>query len=264
VLVSPVRDLVRIRQTGQRSTQLPKRTQTAAAVWVSEQATRVESQNPAYGMVECPTHELTAEVYISFADLEDSLFDLEAEITGEFAEQFAVSEGAAVVGGNGVGKPFGFTDAGQGIATTGTGGATIASASGAKGDAIISLVHAVDSPYARNGRFVLNRQTLGSVRKLADTQGRYLWEPSPAVGLPSMILGYPYSELPDMPAEGANALPIGFGDWKRAYTLVDRLSLSLTRDPYTQANKGLVKFLARRRVGGQVVLAKAIRLLKCA
>ncbi len=264
VQYSPVREIVKVRQTGQRSLQTPKRTGTAAAVWVGESQARSETQNPAYGMTEIPVHEMTAEVYVSFASLEDSAFDLESELTQEFSEQFAVSEGLAVVSGNGVGKPFGFTDPGQGIATTNSGtSGSIASGSGAKGDALITLAHAVKAPYAARGRWVLNRQTLGSVRKLADTQGRYLWEPSPAVGLPSTILGSPYTECPDMPNEAANSLSVGFGDWQRAYVLADRLSMSVLRDPYSQASNGRVKFLARRRVGGQVVVAEAIRLLKC-
>jgi HK97 family phage major capsid protein len=40
--------------------------------------------------------------------------------------------------------------------------------------------------------------------------------------------------------------------------------MSVLRDPFTKASVGQVKFLARRRVGGQVVLAEALRLLKCA
>ncbi len=253
-----------MRQTGSRSLQTPKRTGTAAAKWVGETETRTETQNPTYGLTEIPVHEMTAEVYVSFASLEDSAFDLEAELTNEFAEQFAVSEGLAVVSGNGIGKPFGFTDPGQGIPTTGSGtSGSIASGTGAKGDALISLAHAVKSPYAQRGRWVLNRQTLGSVRKLADTQGRYLWEPSPAVGMPSSILGYGYIEVPDMANEAANSLSVGFGDWQRGYVLADRMSMSVLRDTYSQASAGRVKFLARRRVGGQVVVSEALRLLKC-
>ena len=39
--------------------------------------------------------------------------------------------------------------------------------------------------------------------------------------------------------------------------------MSVLRDPFTQATQGNVRFLARRRVGGQVLLAEAIRKLKC-
>jgi HK97 family phage major capsid protein len=120
VLYSPVRGLVKVRSTSMRNVQIPKRTGTAAASWVGENQTRTETTNPAYGLVECATHEMTAEVYVSFQDLEDSAFDLEAELAQEFAEQFAVTEGAAGRR-HGVGKPFGFTDAGQGVPTTNSG-----------------------------------------------------------------------------------------------------------------------------------------------
>jgi len=264
VLISPSRDLVKVRQTSSKSVSLPKRTGAAAAVWVAENATRSESTNPTYGLLECPVHEITAEVYVTFADLEDSAFDLEAELSAEFAEQFAKSEGAAVINGNGVGKPFGINDAGQAVPTTASGGTTTIQDASGQANGIIKCFHAVKSDYAKNGRWGLNRTTLGSVRSLQDSQKRYLWEPSPAVGMPSMILGAPYTELPDMDNEGANKFPMAFGDWKRAYTLVDRLSISVLRDPYTKAGSGQVKFLARRRVGGQVVLAEALNLLKCA
>ena len=62
-----------------------------------------------------------------------------------------------------------------------------------------------------------------------------------------------------MPDVGAGAFPIVFGDMRRAYTIVDRISLAILRDPYTQASTGSIRYIARKRVGGQVVLAEAIR-----
>ena len=40
--------------------------------------------------------------------------------------------------------------------------------------------------------------------------------------------------------------------------IVDRVAMAVLRDPYTQASSGNVRYLARRRVGGQVVQAEAI------
>jgi HK97 family phage major capsid protein len=126
------------------------------------------------------------------------------------------------------------------------------------------MFHAVKTAYAANGRWVMNRATLGSVRKLKDTNGRYLWDPGLGLGqAPPTILGAPYTEMPDMPNEGSGTFPIAFGDWKRGYKLVDRVEMTIVRDPYTIANAGQVKFFARRRVGGQVILGEALRLLKC-
>lgn len=273
VLISPFRSIVNVRQSAAAELQLPKRTQTAAATRVSEIGTRSETQNPQWGLMKIPAPEMYAEARISMANLEDSAFDLEAELRQEFAEQFAVTEGNEVANGNGVGKCLGFLDAnaagpGTAIANTVSGSAaTIAGPSGSAGDGIVNLFHAVKTGYAANGRWVLNRASLGKIRLLKDTEGRYLWQPATLANLteanPGTILGAPITECPDMPNEGAGTFPVAFGDWKRAYTMVDRVDMVITRDPYTVASSGQVKFFARRRMGGQVVLGEAIRLLKC-
>ena len=70
-------------------------------------------------------------------------------------------------------------------------------------------------------------------------------------------------ELPDMPSEGANLYPIAYGDFRRFYVLVDRIVMEMLRDPYTQATSGNIRFVMRKRLGGQVVLPEAVRKLKC-
>lgn len=254
---SPMRPLVRVRQTTQKSAQIPRRTGTFSAGWVAEMGTRTESTGLTYGLHEVATHELTAEVYISFAELEDSAFNMESEISMEMTEQFGVAEGAAIVSGNGVGKPFGFMSDSN-VGTTNSGAATTVTA-----DGLLSLFYAIKTAYSRNATWVLNRPTLGSIRKLKDSQNQYLWMPGLANGVPNTINGAPYVEVPDMPNEGAGTKPVAFGDWRRGYILVDRIAMAMMRDPYTLASVGQVKFVARRRLGGQVLLAEAIRTLTC-
>ena len=45
--------------------------------------------------------------------------------------------------------------------------------------------------------------------------------------------------------------------------IVDRVNLAVLRDPFTQATTGNVRYIARKRVGGQIVQAEAISKLKC-
>lgn len=262
--LSPVRSMVRVRQTVSKSILLPKRTGQFAAVWVAEQGQRNETDGLRYGMWEIPTHEIYALIDISEQNLEDSAFDLEAEIRLEAGEQFAVAEGAAVVGGDSVGKPQGFMHSAAGLAETISGSAaTIADADG-QANGLLTLKHALKTAYTRNAVWALNRTTLGSVRKLKDGDKNYIWMPGIALGKPNTIDGDPYVEVPDMPSEGAGAYPIAYGDFQRGYTLVDRIQMSMLRDPYTQATSGNVRFIFRKRQGGQVVLAEAMRKLKCA
>lgn len=255
--ISPVRQMVRVRSTANKSVQQPKRTGQFAAMWVADQGSRSETDGLRYGMVEIPTHEMYALVDISEQNLEDSAFDLGAEIEMEATEQFALAEGAAVVGGNGVGKPEGFLQNAD-VGTVLSGGSAITA------DSLLALKYAVKTVYARNGQFGLNRTTLASARRLKDTTGQYLWMPGLAQGKPNTIDGDPYTEVPDMPSEAANATPVAYGDFRRAYVMVDRVAMSMLRDPYTQATSGNIRFIFRRRVGGMVVLPEAVKLLKCA
>lgn len=256
--ISPVRGLVRVRSTVNKSIQIPRRTGQFAAVWVAEQGTKSETTGLAYGLMEINAHEVYALIDISNQMLEDSAFDMEAELRMEASEQFAVAEGAALVSGSGVGRPEGFMASTSGVSTTNSGHATTVTA-----DGLISLKHAVKTAYTANANYVMNRTTLGSVRKLKDGNGQYLWQPGIAAGKPNSIDGDPYVELPDMPSEGAGLKPVAYGDFRRGYTLVDRIAMEFLRDPYTQATGGNVRFIFRRRIGGQVTLAEAIRTLTC-
>ena len=252
--ISPIRSVARIRSTGQRSVQVPKRTSTFSAAWVAESGTRSETTGYNVGLEEIPCHEHYAMVDISEQDLEDTVFDLEAEMQSEFAEQFAKAEGAAFVSGNSVGKP-------EGIMTNGdVGESDSGHASTLTADGLITLVHSIKSEYGRNGTFIFNRTTLAAIRKLKDTAGQYVFQTGMSLqaGVPNTVLGSPYIEVTDMPDVAANAYPVAFGDFRRAYMVVDRVQLAVLRDVYTQATSGNVRYIARRRVGGQIVQAEAI------
>jgi len=261
-LSSPVRGLVRIRNTAAKSVELPKRTGQFAARRTTEQSTRTETTGLAYGLEEVAVPEGYALIDISNQMLEDSAFDMEAEIRGEASEQFAVKEGAEFVSGSGIGEMEGIlTNASVGENNSGT-AATIADSDG-QANGLLTLKYAIKSGYARNATWIMNRTTMGSVRKLKDAQKNYIWMPGIQNGQPNTIDGDPYAEFPDMPNEGAGLYPIAYGDFRRAYTMIDRIVMEMLRDPYTQATAGNIRFIFRKRWGGKVVLAEAIRKLKC-
>jgi len=269
VEVSPFRGICNVRQIGTGEYLQPRRTGTAAATRVSEIGTRAETTNPSWGLLKIQAPEMYAEARISMQNLEDSAFNLEQELTDEFSEQFGVTEGSEVVNGNGVNKILGFLDpnaAGPATPIQSSNSGTAATIADVDGGAngIMDVFYGLKSSYSANGRWVLNRNTLGQLRKLKDANEAYIWQPGLVASAPPSILGAPYTEMPDMPNQAADAFPIAFGDWRRAFTLVDRIEMQIARDPFTVASVGQVKFTARRRVGGQVVLAEAIRLLKCA
>jgi len=255
--ISPIRSIARVRTTSNRGIEIPKRTGQFAASFISEQGTRSETTGYTTGLLEIPAHELYARVEISQAMLEDSAFNLETEMSEEFGTQFAKREGTAFVSGTGVGQPQGFTDGGAGVSSTNSGSGTALTANG-----LLDLMYDIKSDYMNNARFVMNRGTFGAILKLEDTEGQKIFVNSMSYvgGAPSTILGKPYVLAEDMPDVAGSAKPVAYGDFSRAYTVVDRVNMSVMRDPYSSATSGNIRYIARRRVGGAVVLAEAIRL----
>lgn len=255
---SPIRQVATVRQTTARSIQMPKRTGTFAAAWVSEQGTRAETTGLAFGLDEIPNHEMYAMVDVSQQMLEDTAFNVEQFLNDEFAEQFGVLEGAAFVSGNGVGKPEGLLH-GTTLSYTAGGHASAITA-----DGLIAILYDLKDAYARMSSWLLKRSTLKAIRQLKDGNDQYIWQPGIAGAAPATILDRPYYEATDMPAIAADAYSVLFGDFKRAYTIVDRVQVTIVRDGVTQANVGNVRFWARKRVGGQVRTTEAARKLKIA
>jgi len=108
---------------------------------------------------------------------------------------------------------------------------------------------------------LMNSATLGTVRKFKDAiNGIYIYQPGMTAGVPATILGKPVEIDEDMPAIAANALPIAYGDFKRGYTICDRIGTRVLRDPFT--NKPYVMFYTTKRVGGFLTDSNAVKILK--
>lgn len=94
--------------------------------------------------------------------LYDNAFNLENYIVTQFGRALANAEEDAFLNGDGNGKPLGLFAA--------TGGGTVAETL----DDLISLIYALKRPYRRKASFILNDQTLASLRKLKDNNGAYI------------------------------------------------------------------------------------------
>ena len=201
--------------------------------------------------------------------LDDAGFDVESWLAGQIAGEFARAEGAAFVSGNGTNQPLGFltggTSAADDVSRTfgtlqhlGSGDATGLGA--LPDDRLIDLVMALKPGHRQGAVWVMNAATIALIRKVKDSTGAYIWQPSVIEGQPNRLLGYPVVEASDMPDVAANAYPIAFGNFQNGYLITERFGTRLLRDPYS--NKPYVNFYATKRVGGQVLDSDAIKLLK--
>ncbi len=258
--ISPVRQAARIMRTGRDEVTLPTRTDTLTAAWVAEKSASSETQ-PVYGQKQIPVYESRCYVDATNKLLEDAAFNIGSELSMDFAEEFGRLESDAFFNGTGSGQPTGLLQA-SGVPET-----TAASYGAITYDELVDLFYALKAFYRRNGAWMMNASTIAEVRKLTDSQNRPLWTESIADGSPATILGRPVIEAPDMPSidltvsPTPSISPILFGDFNQAYRIVDRVDLSVLRDPFTQATNSMVRFHARRRVGADVVKTEAIRKL---
>lgn len=243
----------------------PRRTAGITGSWSSESGANPTAGNPTFGMLRISAEEMRALVKATSQMLEDSSLSVESFVQDEASEAFANLEGASFVTGTGVGKPKGImsytsgTGDGQIEQVNSGAAATIADANG-QADGILSMIYKLKAAYAKNGTFILNRLTTGSVRKLKDTNKQYIWQPGLGTE-PNTICGRPYVEDDNIAVEGANNLVVAFGDFKKAYKIVDKIGIAVTRDPYT--SKPNVEWLFRKRTGGAVEIFEAFKILKC-
>ncbi len=184
--------------------------------------------------------------------LYDNAFNLENYIITQFGRALANAEEDAFLNGDGTGKPLGlFAE---------TGGGTVADTltAAVKSDDLIGLVYALKRPYRRKASFILNDQTLASLRKLKDNNGAYIWQPSYQAGEPDRLLGYTVHTSAYAPADA-----IAFGDYSY-YNIGDRGTRSFAELKELFAGNGMVGFVAKERVDGKLVLPEAVQILKLA
>ena len=244
--------------------------------WAAEADSRSATAEPTLRNRAPTWGELYAYMQASNWSLEDLFFNVEGWLVENASEAFGVGLSTAIYNGNGSGKPTGMfntaptaaddyaspernhgafeyiplTSPGSPFAPTGLTAKTL-----------VDLVYQARAPYRANGKFAMSSVTQGHVRKLTDTTGQFLWQPSLQMGQPDMLLGYPVFTWEDLGAPTTStALAAVFGDFRRAYTLVTRSGMSVVRDNITAP--GFTKFYMARRYGGIVTNNNALKVAK--
>ena len=238
----------------------------AGSGWVGEVADRPETGTPTLAQIAAVMGEIYANPQATQTSLDDMFFDAEAWLNGEVATEFSEKEGSAFLLGDGTNKPKGLLAYAMDLASDKTRafGKLQNVKSGTAGDFdaddLIKLLYTLNKGYRANANWMMATMTLFKVRTFKDaTTGAYIWQPGLQAGQPSSLLGYGIAENEDMPAVAADANAVAFGDYKRAYTIVDRLGTRVLRDPYT--NKPNVGFYTTKRVGGMLTDSRAAKVL---
>lgn len=239
----------------------------AGGGWVGEQDARPATGTPKLAEVKPTWGELYANPQATQTMLDDAFFNVEQWLTTEQQTEFSQQEEAAYSYGSGVNKPKGlFAHATTAEADKdrafGVLQHLLAAGVTVTGDDLIKLIHALRKPYRAGAKFMMNGLSVQAVRLLKDGQGNYLWRPGLEMDAPSVLLGYGIAENEEMPDLAAGVQGIAFGNFKRAYTILDRIGTRVLRDPYS--NKPFVGFYTTKRVGGMLENSQAVKTLQMA
>ena len=272
-VVSAMRTVADVRSIGKASIEMNVKTSGTAATWVNAPAGEAggETPNPKYAQIEIYAEEMEIEPWARNSSLEDTDFDIEADVAMEAGIGFGQGEAAAFISGDGVKKPRGILTypivanasyAWGNLGYIASGGAGAFAASN-PGDNVIDLLHSLRSQYRNGAKLMMADTTLAALRKLKDGSGNfYLFNPDATGQFPGFVLGVPVVIDDNMPAIAANSYSIAYGNFQRGYRIVDRKGIALIRDNLTL--KGTTKFNFRKRVGGGVRHFEAIKLMKFA
>lgn len=250
------RTLAHVIQTSSGDRKIPVVASKGTASWVDEEGAIPESDD-GFGQVSIGAYKLGTMIKVSEELLGDSVFDLEAYVSREFARRIGNKEEEAFFTGDGTGKPLGV------LADTGGAeiGVTAAAAGAFTADEVFDLFYSLKAPYRKNAVFLMNDASVKALRKLKDSNGQYLWQPSLTAAAPDTLLGRPVYTSAFMPALEAGEKSVLFGDLSY-YWVADRQGRSFRRLGELFAPTGQVGFLATQRVDGKLILPEAVKVLQ--
>jgi len=258
----PVRQLAMAESITSGSLEIPVDWDEMSSGWEEETVTGAETATANMNKKRVTIFTQYARPRATQTFLEDAAINVEAWLARKIGEKLARVEGAAFVSGTGVGQPRGFLTYSTGTAYGTVEQVSMGAAAALTADGFKAIKFSLIEQYMERATWLMNRTTVLAAVKLKDGQGQYLWQPGMTQGTPSTIEGLPLRMSTTMPVVAANALSVALADWKEAYMIVDRLGITVQRDPFTV--KPFVEFYTRKRLGGDVVNFQAIKIGKIA
>jgi HK97 family phage major capsid protein len=202
---------------------------------------------PTFSRVTLTAYKASALAKVDNELLNDSAFNVEAELADQFGRAFGLLTEDKYVNGTGANEPYG-------IARAAAVNVHTASPSAITGDELITLFHSLKPAYRSTATFLLNDSTALVIRKLKNTTtGDYLWQPGLASGSPDRLLGRPVAFSDAMPTCGASNVSVIFGDFQQAFVIADRVPRSFQRLVELYANSDQTGFKSTFRTDSRMV-----------
>lgn len=184
-------------------------------------------------------------VKVSRQLLQDSAFNVQSYLSRKLGERLGRITNEHFSTGDGAAKPYGVT-------TQAASALTAAAATDIEFDELTDLKHAVDPSYRDMAQWMFNDDTLKTLKKKKDGDGRPLWQSGVAIGEPNTIDGDPYVVNQELPSLTSGAKAVAYGDFS-LYYIRDVMGMQLLRLDERYADSLHVAFLAFSRHDGVLV-----------
>lgn len=197
--------------------QVPKTTSHSTALLTAE-AGNLTASDPAFAQASLGAYKYGVLIQVSRELVDDTGVDLEGYLSMQAGRALGNAFGADLITADGSGKPTGIlhnTTLGVTGPTGVSGGLGATSATANSGaDLLYDLFYSVIAPYRASNAcaWITKDSTMAVLRKIKDTTGQYIFQPSMVAGTPDVLVGKPIYTDPFVPAMATGAKSIIFGD----------------------------------------------------
>jgi HK97 family phage major capsid protein len=244
-----------INTAGGEALQIPRTSAYSTASLTAQGSAFSESDPTFQSFITLNAYKYGHLIQVSREMIDDSGVDLLGFLARQSGIAIGVAVNTALTTGTDSTMPNGIAvAAGSGV----TGGTGVVGAFTA--DNLIDLSYSVNSAYRRmpGTGWMMATSALAATRKLKDTYGQYLFQPSLQAGQPDQLLGYAIYENPDVAAVGTAAKSVLFGNLREYYVRMAGGIAFERSDDYAFAND-LITFRARVRIDGDLPQTAAVK-----
>lgn len=241
-----MRSLVRVIPMRKDVMDIPAEGAKAGVSWGSEN-TAITTTTADFGTKQLTAYRMNSIMYLSRELAEDAteigVVDL---IIGQFADAVGDEEDKVILQGTGSGQPTGLST---------TGGHAVTCSGNLDFDDVIDAYYALPQQYRNTAVWLVNTVNVRELRKIKDSNGRYLWQDAVTADAQPTLNGRPVYENAWVPEA-----TIYFADLKRAYYLGDRqqMTVETTTQGAETWEKHQVGIKVIERIAGVTVLADAV------
>lgn len=232
---------------------VPVESSRPAATAIAE-ATSIAELDPVFTNIILKSQKVAVLTKVSRELLTDSGIDLISYLASSLGKSVGIRSNALLTVGTGTTQANGVVTA----SSLGVTGAT-AVAGAFTADNLIDLAHSVDSDFVREGAsFMMQRASLGTLRKLKDSAGQYLYVPTQLAGDPDNFAGFNVLENPDFAATAVGAKSVLFGAFSSYHVRqVGGIEIARSDDAFFQTDE--VGFRVTLRLWGDLAQVSAVK-----